>query len=346
MRQDDEHHAGSEYLVTAGKSRGDEVSGTPWHLFLFRLCHDLGRRLGSQRPRCYACVSRRLPVPGARRNQDVLIGTSAMAIALIRNSGLSTAHQRKAVTILAPANTSMTSAAPRVSQVIGMTFSRLLPPMMAPPAATHSASTAPIPTASGSPYLTARLTVRIWVRSPNSAAKTTAKAIAATGRNRLERPCSATSSLESWRCWRHSNTAPNRNKTPATAWIGRCGSNPSRLPAVTASTTCAVNATAAPANTKAGRYRLPMTRHARTVLSGSSAGSTIRKEVPAAARFTREPIRSGQPAAQGTSGTAACHCGRRSHSDQHWSPGTGPGFPGRDCRPPGDGATPLRGFPC
>jgi len=46
MRQDDEHHADSEDLVTAGKSPGDEVSGTPWHLFLFRLCHDLGRRLG------------------------------------------------------------------------------------------------------------------------------------------------------------------------------------------------------------------------------------------------------------------------------------------------------------
>src|ERR1700736_5935152 len=58
-----------------------------------------------------------------------------------------------------------------------------------------------------------------------------------------------------------------------------------------------VNAAAAPVNTKAGRYRLPMTRQASTVLSGNSAGSTIRKDVPAAARFTKEPIRSGPPAA-------------------------------------------------
>jgi hypothetical protein len=44
-----------------------------------------------------------------------------MGIALMRNSGLSAAYQDKAVTILAPASTSVTSAAPRVSQVIRMT---------------------------------------------------------------------------------------------------------------------------------------------------------------------------------------------------------------------------------
>jgi hypothetical protein len=46
MREDHGHHADSENLVAAGKSPGDEVTGMPWHLF--RLCHDLGRRLGSQ----------------------------------------------------------------------------------------------------------------------------------------------------------------------------------------------------------------------------------------------------------------------------------------------------------
>jgi hypothetical protein len=46
MHQDQGHHADSENLVTARESPGDEVTGTPWHMF--RLCHDLGRHLGSQ----------------------------------------------------------------------------------------------------------------------------------------------------------------------------------------------------------------------------------------------------------------------------------------------------------
>ncbi len=64
MHEDDDHHADSDNLVAAGKSPGDEVTGTPWHLL--RLCHDLGRRLGSQRPRCNARLSRQARPPGGQ----------------------------------------------------------------------------------------------------------------------------------------------------------------------------------------------------------------------------------------------------------------------------------------
>ncbi len=58
-------------------------------------------------------------------------------------------------------------------------------------------------------------------------------------------------------------------------------------------------AAAAPANTKAGRYRLPMTRQASTVLSGSSAGKMIRKAAPAAAGFMGNPSSRARPGAWG-----------------------------------------------
>jgi hypothetical protein len=85
MHEDYGHHADSENLVAAGKSPGDEVTGTPWHLF--RLCHDLGRRLGSQRPRCNACLSRQARPPGARCNEDVPVGVSVASFAIMSISG-------------------------------------------------------------------------------------------------------------------------------------------------------------------------------------------------------------------------------------------------------------------
>ena len=65
---------------------------------------------------------------------------------------------------MAPARASMTAAAPRLSHLTGSTFSRLRPPMMARPAATHRAATAPTPTDSGSWYLAARLALMISVK--------------------------------------------------------------------------------------------------------------------------------------------------------------------------------------
>src|ERR1700759_1541114 len=87
-----------------------------------------------------------------------------------------------------------------------------------------------------------------------------------------------------------------------------------------------------------------------TVLSGSSAGKMIRNEVMmAASPMGSAPCRSGRPAPsarQLTSSTAAEGLTQASSP-----PGTGSsllltggGQPGgdRDCRRPGDGATPLR----
>ena len=72
----------------------------------------------------------------------------------------------------------------------------------------------------------------------------------------------------------------------------------------------------------------------------------IRNDVTAAARLTWEaPIRSGRPGGYrvdpGTSGTAAHHCGRRSHSG-FVAPGHRARLAGRDCRRPSDAVTPLR----
>ena len=74
----------------------------------------------------------------------------------------------------------MTAAAARVIQMSGMTLSKPLPTVIAIAATDHSASTDPIPTATGSWYRAARPAVRIWVRSPNSATRITVKLVAAT----------------------------------------------------------------------------------------------------------------------------------------------------------------------
>ena len=95
MREEHGYHADSENLVTAGKSPGDEVTGTPWHLF--RLCHDLGRRLGSQRPRYDARMSRQAHRAAPCCNEVVLVcaaqgvpaGASAVSIATLNSSGFS-----------------------------------------------------------------------------------------------------------------------------------------------------------------------------------------------------------------------------------------------------------------
>ena len=131
----------------------------------------------------------------------------------------------------------MTAAAPRLSHLTGMTLSRPRPPIMASPAATHSAVTAPTATDSGSWYLTARFAVTIWVRSPNSAAKTTAKLVRATGRN-ARRDSRSTTYSSLWAgFWRSRSTAPTTNSTATAICIGWCGSRLSRPPTVTASAT-------------------------------------------------------------------------------------------------------------
>src|SRR6266568_1379418 len=81
---------------------------------------------------------------------------------------------------LAPARISIAAAAARVIDVSGMAFSKPLRTAIAIVATDHSASTDPIPTATGSWYLAARPAVRIWVRSPNSATRITVKLVAAT----------------------------------------------------------------------------------------------------------------------------------------------------------------------
>ncbi len=55
--------------------------------------------------------------------------------------------------------------------------SRLAPLTTASAATAQSAATAPAPTDSGELYLAARFAVRIWVRSPHSARKTTTNAV-------------------------------------------------------------------------------------------------------------------------------------------------------------------------
>jgi len=66
---------------------------------------------------------------------------------------------------LAPARISIAAAAARVIHVSGMTLRKPLPTAIAIAATDHSASTDPIPTATGSWYRAARPAVRIWVRS-------------------------------------------------------------------------------------------------------------------------------------------------------------------------------------
>ena len=66
-----------------------------------------------------------------------------------RSDGARPAHAAAAAALVA-ARISITTAAPLVSQATGMSFSSRQPTTMAAPAAVHSASVAPMPTASGS----------------------------------------------------------------------------------------------------------------------------------------------------------------------------------------------------
>ena len=257
--------------------------------------------------------------------------------------------------MLAPASASMTRAAPRVSQIIGIIFSRPRPPMMAPPAATHSASVEPMPTASGSPYLAARLTVRIWVRSPNSATKTTAKAMPATGKNCFPRPVigdfGVVAALAVLAPQQH---GPDQEQARGDGLDRAVRQQPGHRPAVTASATCTAKAAAAPANTKIGRYRVPMTRHANTVLSGNSEGKMIRKAVSAAAEFNLRTHRVGPDRRSGEPSARQLSLRPKDSSSDHGVPQItaslrsqwSPGGPDPDVRAeisaPGDGATPLR----
>src|SRR5580693_1525229 len=111
------------------------------------------------------------------------------------------------------------------------------------------------------------------VRSPNSATMTMAKLAAATGRKPWATARSGAASAPSPRR-RHSSHALNRNSAATTASSVRCGSRGSRPPATTARQVCTANAAATPAKTGSGRCRVPSTRLANAVLSGSSAGNT------------------------------------------------------------------------
>lgn len=61
--------------------------------------------------------------------------------------------------MLIAARTAIMAAALRVITVIGMTLSRVRPPVIASPATAHSPRTAPSPTLSGSWYFAARFAV-------------------------------------------------------------------------------------------------------------------------------------------------------------------------------------------
>src|SRR5580692_11523946 len=113
----------------------------------------------------------------------------------------------------------------------------------------------------------------ICVRSPNSATMTMAKLAAATGRNPRATARSGAAS-SSWPRRRHSNHALSRKSAATTTSSVRCGSRDSRPPAKTARQVCTANAAATPAKTGRGRCRVPSTRLANAVLSGSSAGNT------------------------------------------------------------------------
>ncbi|HWG03114.1 MAG TPA: hypothetical protein VG164_14865 [Trebonia sp.] len=107
----------------------------------------------------------------------------------------------------------MITAAPFVSQLTRMNLSSRQPTSTAAAAAVQSPSVAPIPTPNGSWNRAARLTVVIWVRSPNSARNTTANDVATTGQNVARTPSRPISSSSGSGCWRHSSTAPATNAT-------------------------------------------------------------------------------------------------------------------------------------
>src|SRR5579875_465772 len=111
-------------------------------------------------------------------------------------------------------------------------------------ATTHMAARAPTPTDHGDPYLAARSAVRIWVRSPHSAAKITTNADRTTLRDDGSR---STDSSAPERDAAQAYAAPARNMAAtmaSTAWWG--SSLNSATPTVTAMATWARKAAAAP----------------------------------------------------------------------------------------------------
>lgn len=181
----------------------------------------------------------------------------------------------------------MMTDASLVSQVRRIRRSSRQPTSTASAAAVHSPRVAPIPTASGSWKRAARVTVVSCVRSPNSAKNTTANDVHATGQNASRTPSRPVSSSSSSPLCLHSSTAPTPNATAVAAYTQRWGSMAITPPTATASTTCTANAAAAPVNTELARYRLLRMRHARMVLSGSSAGRVVAKLASVAVTLMR-----------------------------------------------------------
>jgi hypothetical protein len=178
--------------------------------------------------------------------------------------------------------TTISSAARRLIHRIGRIRSSPRPPVMASAATSHSASTLPRPTATGSWYLAARFAIVMSDRSPSSASAITQKEVAATGQNPAASAFSRASSSSS--SARSTSTAPARNTTATTICTILCGSRPRRLPPATASTACIAKAAAVPANTPIGRYLVPSTRVASPELSGSSTTKTVPKTIAAMSR--------------------------------------------------------------
>src|SRR6201996_4635322 len=137
-------------------------------------------------------------------------------------------------------------------------------------------------------------------RSPSSASAITAKEVAATGQNPAASAFSRVSSSSSSVSVRRTSTAPARNTTATAICTILWGSRASRLPAVTASAACRANAAAVPANTPAGRYRVPSTRLARPELSGSSTAVIVANTITVTSRpDTRSPPPPGGAVARG-----------------------------------------------
>lgn len=178
---------------------------------------------------------------------------------------------------LAPARISIAAAAARVIDVSGMAFSKPLRTAIAIVATDHSASTDPIPTATGSWYLAARPAVRIWVRSPNSATRITVKLVAATPRTSYGSahtdvviPVAPSSPQEQQWTGQEQDGDHHHHHHLHRRW----GRRASKQPTATAKATWSAKA-ATPAKTNPGRCPLPRIKLASAVLSGSSAGKSL-----------------------------------------------------------------------
>src|SRR4051812_14088782 len=107
--------------------------------------------------------------------------------------------------------------------------------------------------------------------SPHSPTNTTPNDVQNTRVNDVGPPDVAADSASSSRP-SSSTAAPTANSTVTTTSTTVDGSSRSRPPATTAITTCTANADDAPSQTGRLRYRVPRTRDAIRLLSGSSAG--------------------------------------------------------------------------